>query len=33
MRDGRRQRLGLGGTTTATYNPGEDPGWIFQQQV
>ena len=28
MRDGRRQRLGLGGTTTATYNAGEDPGDI-----
>jgi hypothetical protein len=28
MRDGRRQRLGLGGTTTATLNAGEDPGNI-----
>ena len=28
MRDGRRQRLGLGGSITATYNPGEDPGDI-----
>jgi len=26
MRDGRRKRLGLGGSITATYNPGEDPG-------
>jgi hypothetical protein len=28
MRDGRRQRLGIGGTTTATLNAGEDPGNI-----
>ena len=28
MRDGRRKRLGLGGTTTATLNAGEDPGNI-----
>ena len=29
MRDGRRQRLGIGGTTTATLNAGEDPGRYF----